>query len=414
MTESYDVAVIGGGPAGATCAGLLAERGHSVLVLEREKFPRYHIGESMTTGAMPALEALGLRDRLEEIGFRKYGGTLLWGSTDGTWDFRFIDAATYEYAYQVRRADFDAMLLGRARELGATVIEEAKVDAVARDGDRVTGLSYRMRGESEVHHVSARMVIDASGQAKFMGRDLDLVEWHEDLRNIAIWGYFEGHDLLDGTMAGDTITESCPSGWLWFIPLTDGTSSVGLVTPTDKLKASGADLQTLLEKELADSNEIGKLVRGARRVSGFRTARDWSYECSQLWGPGWSMVGDAAAFIDPLMSSGLAMALRASKGLSETVDYVLRHPELEEVALNRYQRDYRNFIGDLLEFIRYFYDRTQNKQDYWEKAKSIVGSNDDLPSRREFAVILSGMAGLHEVFMPPPEPVAEVQWHHFA
>ena len=244
---------------------------------------------------------------------------------------------------------------------------------------------------------------------------IELVDWHEDLRNVAVWSYFQDCSLLEGTRAGDTLTENCAAGWLWFIPLSDGTVSVGFVVSSETLQASGQDAQELFEQELAGSVEIGKLVQGARRVSGYRSARDWAYQCSRLWGPGWCMVGDAAGFVDPLMSAGLAMSLRASKGLAETLDFVLRHPESEATALDRYQRDYQNFISDLLGFIRFFYDRTKKKEDYWDKAKTITGSDADAPSRRDFAIILSGMAGLHEVFKAPTEPVKPaVQWHQFS
>src|SRR5262245_33063931 len=150
-------------------------RGHRVLVLEREKFPRYHIGESLITGSLPALEELGLRERLDQMGFtKKYGGTLLWGKSQGTWDFRFTESSNYEYSYQVRRADFDSVLLTRARELGAYVIEEATVKEPIFDGERVIGVSYTQKGGTEKRTATCRLLVDASGQSHILARHFDL------------------------------------------------------------------------------------------------------------------------------------------------------------------------------------------------------------------------------------------------
>lgn len=408
--DTYDAVVIGGGPAGASVAGLLAQRGHSVLLLEKEKFPRYHIGESLTTGTLPALDELGLRGRMEDLAFtKKYGGSLLWGAHHGVWDFRFADAEVYEYSYQVRRADFDALLLGRARELGVDVREETTFHEPIFDGDRVIGGSYTMKGDAE-RSFRCAMLVDASGQAKMLGRRFDVVSWHEDLRNIATWAYFQGGKRLDGTRAGDTLSENRPLGWIWYIPLSDGTTSVGYVTGTEIVKKSGKTPQELFEEELAGADEVGRLLAGARRVSGYRTARDWSYTCQQMHGPGWALVGDAAAFVDPLMSSGVSMAMRAAKGLAASLDWVLQHPEDESMVMKQYQYDYHYFAGTLIEFIRFFYDRTRNQEDYWDKAQAVIDPEGNAPGRRDFATILSGMAGLHEVFLPPEKAraVAEV------
>ncbi|MPZ81300.1 MAG: FAD-dependent oxidoreductase [Actinophytocola sp.] len=420
VQDEYDVVVVGGGPAGSVSAGLLALRGHRVLVIEREKFPRYHIGESLTTGSLPALDDLGLRDRVNELGFtKKYGGSLLWGTDEGVWDFRFAEAHKFDYSFQVRRADFDALLMTRARELGADVIEEATVTEPVLDGDRIVGVTYKLKGDDTPCTVRSKMLIDASGQAKFLGRQFDLVDWHEDLRNIAVWTYFQGHTTYEGTRAGDTLSEARPNGWLWYIPLSDNTASIGYVTHVAELKKSGLTTRELFERELADSQEVRQLTEGAWRVSGFRTARDWSYTSNRFHGPGWALLGDAAAFVDPLMSAGVAMALRAARGLAASIDWVLQHPDDEAKVMSQYDGDYRKFAGDLLSFIRFFYDRTRNKEDYYAKAQRTVGPGNNAPSKQNFALILSGMAGLHEVFTGPKDLAAagsvrpKAEWHYF-
>jgi len=398
-TDDFDIVVIGGGPGGSATAGLLAKRGHRVLVLEREKFPRYHIGESLITGSLPALEDLGLRDRLDKLGFtRKYGGTLLWGTNQGTWDFRFTEASNYEYAYQVRRADFDALLLARARELGAYVIEEATVKEPLFDGGRITGVTYTQKGADEKRTATCRLLVDASGQSHILGRRLDLVEWHDDLRNIAVWTYFQGCQRYGGTRAGDIVTENRPSGWFWFIPLHDNTVSVGYVTPIDEFKKSGKTLEELFAAELSNAVEVKSLTTGAVRVSGFRSIRDWSYTCRRFYGPGWALVGDAAAFIDPLLSTGVTLAIRGAYGLADAVDAALADPQSEDRLLGRYEKNYREFLESLLEFVRFFYDRTKHKEDYWDKAQQTIDPLRLQPRKIDFATMLSGLTGINEIF----------------
>lgn len=397
--EEFDVVVIGGGPGGSATAGLLAKRGRRVLVIEREKFPRYHIGESLITGLMPTLEELGLVERLDAMGFtKKYGGTLLWGKNQGTWGFRFAESALYDHSYQVRRADFDALLLGRARELGVTVVEEATVKAPIFEGDRVVGVTYTEKGAKEVREVRCRMLVDASGQNHLLGREFDLVRWHDDLRNIATWAYFQGCTRYGGTKAGDIVAENRPSGWFWFIPLHDGTVSVGYVTPIEEYKASGKSLEELYHEELARTEEIRTLTAGARRVSGFRNIKDWSYTCERFHGPGWALVGDAAAFIDPLLSTGVTLALRGSRALAEAVDEALSEPAEEQTVLDWYEQSYRSFLDSVLEFVRFFYDRTKHKEDYWDKAQETIDPHKLRPRENDFARMLSGLTGIDDIF----------------
>jgi flavin-dependent dehydrogenase len=417
--DDFDVVVIGGGPGGSATAGLLAKQGHKVLLLEKEKFPRYHIGESLITGSMPTLVELDLRERLDKMGYvRKYGGSLLWGRNQGTWDFRFAEASEYEYTFQVRRADFDSVLLTRARELGALVIEEATVQEALFDGDRAVGVRYQRKGDAEPTEAHCRLLVDATGQSHLLARKFDLIDYHDDLRNIAVWAYFQNCHRYGGTRWGDTLTENRPNGWFWFIPLSDETVSIGYVTPVDEFKNSGMTPEELHASQLAAADEVTSLAADATRVSGYRTIKDWSYTCKQFYGPGWALVGDAAAFIDPLLSTGVGLTLRGALGLAETADLALRNPEQEEELFARYESNYRDFLDSLLEFVRFFYDRTKSKEDYWEAAQTNIDPSRLRPRKIDFARMLSGVSGMRDIFDGPlalrafrdadaPDPAAE-------
>lgn len=393
--EHYDVIVAGGGPAGSCTAGLLALAGRSVLLLERDKFPRYHIGESLITGVWPTLDRLGVRERAEGIGFvRKYGANVRWGSEDQMWGFQFRDAGAYEYAYQVRRAEFDAMLLGRARELGVTVMEDTSVREAIRADGRMTGVRYQVRGEDALRTATATFTVDATGQQHWLGRELGLVRWHEDLQNIAIWAYYQGCQEWEGERAGYTLVENMPAdgGWFWYIPLGQDTVSIGYVTPTSVMTATGMAPEELFESRLAASVNCRERVAGATRVSGYRTARDWSYTCSAFHGPGFLLVGDAAAFVDPLLSTGVALAVRAARIAADAIDHAIGTPADTGAAMRAYEDNCRVYLDTILEFVRYFYDATRTRFEYHHGAQQIIDPQRKQPPEFDFVQLVSGLA----------------------
>lgn len=391
--SDFDAVVVGGGPAGCATASLLALDNRNVLLLEREKFPRYHIGESLISAVWPTLDRLNLRDRVAELGSpRKYGGTVRWGKDGEFWSFAFGDAGPYEYAYQVQRAQFDALLMARAREVGVTVIEEALVREPIFDGSRICGATYSLHAEERVRKVNCKILVDASGQRRWLGTRFNLVKWHEDLRNLAIWAYFQGAQRYDKLESGNTLIEYTNPGWLWFIPLAQELTSVGFVCPAASIAGGRESLEALFTAKLDGSVEVRRMLSAAVRVSGYRTERDWSYRCTSYHGPGWVMVGDASAFVDPLLSTGVALALRSARTAAEAIAEALDDPNSEADALQRYESDSRRYLQVILDFVRYFYLQDKTRTDYYNEAQRLVPGSGAFPPQFDFVKLVAGLA----------------------
>ncbi len=400
IPDCFDVVVVGGGPAGATTAALLAKRGRRVLVLERERFPRYHIGESLIPVFMPPMHELGLVERMDARGWeRKYGGSLVWGNRQIPWNFSFRKGGPYAYAFHTRRADLDALILDRARELGAYVIEEATVKEPVISGDgRVVGVRFGLRGAAGVHEVAAGLVIDASGQSRLLGRRFTDVVWHNELRNVAVWTYYDNTHRLPGDEYTNILIEGLDDGWFWAIPINKGTMSVGYVTSSESPGTDERSLEELFVAQRQRTTRLRDLLREARQCAGYRTARDWSYTNRRFHGEGWVLVGDAAAFVDPLFSTGVALATLAGSTLAGIVDKILAHPGIEAAALDRYATAYQQFFNQIRTFVERFYDRSKYKEYYYDLAQEIVDPDKLKKPSEDFVTLISGLSGKHPMF----------------
>ncbi len=399
-TVDYDVVVVGGGPSGACTAAMLAKRGRRVLVLERESFPRYHVGESLITGMLSVIEELGLREHLDQMGFeQKYGLSLVWGKEHGLWNLKFKEAGPYEYSYHVDRGKFDEMLLDRAVELGATVHQQATVkEPVVEDG-RVVGVRYTHEGQS--HEARARMVVDASGQARTIARRFADVTWHEDLKNLAVWGYFTGCGSLPEDQHGNILVERSTdrTGWFWGIPLADDVLSVGFVAPTEDVKIERGDLEGFFNSRLKATEQIQKMVGdGSSRQGEFHTARDWSYMADAYAGEGWVSIGDASCFIDPLLSSGVCIGMLCSVPLAQGLDMILDDPSKEKRLLDRYSAASYRLHESLIEYVMFFYDGDRDREDYLERASAIGNNPLFTDPRSGFVGLVSGISGMGPLF----------------
>jgi FAD-dependent halogenase len=397
VCSEYDVIVVGGGPAGSTAASTLALAGRNVLLLERETFPRYHIGESLVPAMRIVTDSIGVTEKLESAGFiRKYGAHLLWGDNRADrWSFTFLDVTRIEYVYEVKRAIFDNILLEHARSLGVTAIEGARVKEPVFTGGRCVGVSYSHLGQDA--SVRAPWVVDASGQRRLFAKDA--VEWHEELRNIAVWTYFQGGEFYPDKERGHILVENLPpDGWLWVIPFKDSTHSVGFVGPNNVIAGSGRSPEEVFWERLDSAREAKRILARARPIANFRTARDWSYTSRSFIGPGYVMAGDAAAFIDPLFSSGVMLAMRSANSCAQAIDAILNTPEQELTLLRRYDDDYRSFLRTVRSFVTYFYDASKTREKYYEEAQRLIDPIEEMTAREDFVLLVSGLIGETPIF----------------
>ncbi len=402
----YDLIVVGGGPAGSTAATLVAMQGHRVLLLEKEKFPRYQIGESLLPATVHGICRLtGVADELARAGFPvKRGGTFRWGRNPEPWTFAFAisskfasDGAT---AYQVERMKFDQILLDNARRKGVTVREQCAVVDVLTEGDRVCGVRFDDEGGTR-RELRARFVVDASGHRSRIHRRIGGDRHYSDFfRNLALFGYFEGGKRLPEPNRGNILAVAFPNGWFWYIPLSDTLTSVGAVLRPEALdRIRDGDRETVLRQLIAECPMIADYLADATRVrSGpygeIRVRKDYSYIHDTFTRPGMLLVGDAACFIDPVFSSGVHLATFSALLAARCVNTCLAG-ELDEATVRaefeaRYRREYALFH----DFLVAFYDMQQDEESYFWTAKHLT--DDGVADAVAAFVQLVGGAGSQE------------------
>ncbi len=418
VDRDWDVIVVGGGPAGATSATLIARHGHSVLLLERERFPREHIGESLLPASLPILEELGVAGAVEEAGFlRKYGATMVWGSSSEPWSWYFRETSErYPHAYQVVRATFDQILLDNAAHSGVDVRQQHQVMGIQREGERVSGVHYRGPDRQE-HRAQAQIVIDASGQGALIAGALGLRRYDDFFRNLAVYGYFRGARRLPAPDQHNILVEAHPDGWCWTIPLHDGRASVGVVVDSDRARErlSSGDLTSFLTEHLARAPRTGALLTEASLEGEPRAVRDWSYVASSLIGDGYLLAGDAACFVDPLFSSGVHLALNAGVLAAAYTTTLLRDPLLAAEARPVYERLYLQQYEHFRALAKLFYSSNRTAESYFWEARRLSPEAADLPAREAFVTAVAGQParGYERVVLDrgeaPPAFVAAVR-----
>ncbi len=358
--ENYDAIIIGAGPAGSTTAALLAEKGRSVLVFEKEKFPRYHIGESMMPFCYNTLERLGLVDQMEERGFQEKH-SVQFVTPDGkvSRPFYFFQHRDHpsSVTWQVERAEFDVMIADRARELGADIREEHKVIELVRDEDgRAIGVRVETpAGEIQDHFAS--IVVDASGRDAMVSGKSRWRRRDPSLNKIALWTYYEGAMRDPGLDSGSTTVAYIPEkGWFWYIPMRNNRVSVGIVAERDYLYRDTRDLGEIFEREVRENAWISEHLAPARRVEDYRVTGEYSYRAEFCAGDGVILVGDAFAFLDPVFSSGLFLALKSGELAADAVERALVEGDTSARQFADYGRDICLAMERMRKIVYAFYD----------------------------------------------------------
>lgn len=349
-----DVLVIGGGPGGSTVASVCADKGWSVTLLEKEQFPRFHIGESLLPKNLPILERLGVLDQVEAMGIRKPGADFNHpGRAIKQHKFYFARALEKkpEYAYEVKRSEFDQLLLNNSISKGASVFHGVKVtDVEFRPGQTTLVKSIDDAGKPQLWE--ARYVIDASGRDTLLHKKFGSKVKNSKHQSAAIFGHFENAERRQGYDEGNISVYWFDHGWFWMIPLKDGTMSVGAVCRPEYLKTRDCSPEEFLMKTLKLSDGVTERMRDAKLISEVRATGNYSYGGTHMSGDGYLMVGDAYAFVDPIFSSGVLMAMTNGMAAGDIVDAHLNGKSGQAKRLERkYASDVKRGIRTFSWFV---------------------------------------------------------------
>ena len=365
-----DIAIIGGGPGGSTLASLILKYApdRKVLVLEKEKFPRDHVGESQLPAIAGIIDEMGCWEEIESAGFPlKVGATYRWGKSEELWDFDFAPPreveklarpGTYEglrryTAFQVDRAKYDDILLRHAEKLGATVMEESQVVKIHRDGDHVESLELR-----DGTRITARYYVDASGHIGVLRRGMGVKTKQEtSLQNIAMWDYWENADWAVEIGVGGTRVQvmSQSGGWMWFIPLGPTRTSIGFVCPVDHYKKSGMKPDELYKQAIKNDDRISALIENATPRGETETTTDWSFTSERLFGDNWFLAGEAAGFADPILAAGMTLTHTGARELAYVINDLFQKPDDAEWLKEEYEDAQLRRIRQHIRFADFWY-----------------------------------------------------------
>ena len=359
-TETFDVIVIGGGPAGASSAYTLAGQGHSVLLLEKAQPPRFHIGESLLPYGTAVFEQMGILEDIENGPFVLKPGAEVAEADGDSFRARFSGLPDWQknYAFQVERARFDDVLLHLAERSGVRLLQRAEVKRVVFEGERAVGVVYRHHRRS--FEARASFVVDASGRAGVIARHFKLRKMNRRLNNVAVFQHFK--DVKKGVNCSDDgfiLVTSHDDGWVWCIPIGPDTLSVGAVMPAKLLK--GGDREELFEQHLGRAANIAAAVEGATPLFDvLKVESDFCYHSERLSGPGFFVVGDAGCFVDPLFSGGVLLGMVSGRKAAEAIDSIFEGAD-EEMARSSYENLCKTGYDAYFRLCYFFYQNCEGK-----------------------------------------------------
>lgn len=374
----YDAIVVGGGPAGSTTATRLAQGGRRVVLLERESFPRFHIGESLLPGCLPLFDQLGVHEAIASAGFLpKHAAEFI--TADGSFKRRypFADGMVpgLPSAYEVDRARFDQILLDNARTQGVEVRQPAEVKSFSIEAD---GVDVRL-GDGEA--LSGQVLVDATGQRSLVAGRLGLRHMDPDLKNFAVYSHYEGAARASGDREGDITIVLVPDGWWWVIPLAGDRTSLGKVAPSRALGGRRPD-EGYFNEELEATPYLRERFAGATRLAPVRATSDYAYQSSQYAGDRWILCGDAAAFLDPVFSTGVYLANVGGFRAADAVERALSTGRFSRRVFRRYERWLEHAVGTYRKFIKGFYTP--------EFVEILMNPTDILGMRQAVTSLLAG------------------------
>jgi flavin-dependent dehydrogenase len=361
MTSDYEVIVIGGGPAGSTVSTLIAQAGRRVGLFERERFPRFHIGESLIPETYWVLKRLNMLEKMQRSHFvKKYSVQFVNASGKLSAPFYFFDNKPHECSqtWQVVRSEFDQMMLDNAREHGVDAHEGVHVVNVSFENDRAVGVAIK-DADGTRREIRAKVIVDASGQAALLQNRFKLRVWDPILNKGAIWTYWEGAYRDSGRDEGATMVLQTENrqGWFWYIPQHDNVVSVGIVAPFDYLfKGRGGSHEQTYNEEVDRCPAVKRRIAGATRATGYFVTRDYSYRSTRVGGDGWVLVGDAFGFLDPLYSSGVLLALKSGELAADAIVEGLERGDLSAAQLGRWGANFNQGVDRMRRLVCEYYD----------------------------------------------------------
>jgi flavin-dependent dehydrogenase len=381
-TSEFDVIVMGGGPAGSTVASILAREGRSVVLFEKEQFPRHHIGESLMTDTYRTFERMGFLDKLKQSPFvRKYSVQFANSMGKESRPFYFFEANHHESAvtWQVTRAVFDQMLIEHAEQQGATVYQRTAVKQVLFEADQACGVEAQMQ-DGSIRRFLAPVVVDATGQSAMLSNQFGWRIRDPKLKKAVLYSYFKGAHREPDLNGGATLvlrTEAGSGGWFWYIPLENDITSVGIVADPEYLvKGRGQDLAKIFQEEVEKCEPCRRRVASAVRVDKIYSILDYSYRSKQCAGDGFILIGDAYGFLDPIYSSGVLLALKMAELAADAIHDAFRNNDFSAGRLGQFQAKLDNGIESMRKLVHAFYcdgfSFSQFLQKYPEQRVNII------------------------------------------